>query len=128
MKSLQPRAMGFSLGGLDGERLAWSDGEASIRDVLWNILLTRPGERVMRPEFGAGLSRYLHQPNNETTRRLIADVAHKAIRRWEPRIEIVDLRVTSRPGQPSEVILTLDYRLLTSGQRELINFGLQLQS
>jgi len=120
--------MGFPLGGLDEERLVWSRGEASIRDVLWNILLTRPGERVMRPEFGAGLGRFLHQPNNETTRRLIADVAAKAIRRWEPRIEVVDLRVTGSPGQPGEVILAIDYRLLTSGRRELINFGLQLQS
>ena len=41
-------------------------------------LLTRPGERLMRPEFGAGIRSFIHHPNNETTRALIADAAQEA--------------------------------------------------
>ena len=37
--------------------------EESIKQCIKIILLTRPGEQLMRPWFGAGLSRFLHQSN-----------------------------------------------------------------
>ena len=45
-------------------RLDWPDLAASVRQSIRIILSTRPGEQLMRPEFGAGLDRLLHAPNN----------------------------------------------------------------
>lgn len=128
MSAMETPAVSFPLGGVDDGRMRWSSANASVREVLWNILLTRPGERVMRPEFGAGLMQFVHQPNNQTTRRLMADVALKAVQRWEPRIDVIDLKVESDPRNLSQVVLTLDYRLRASGIRETMNLALQLQS
>ncbi len=109
-------------------RLGWAADNQSVRDVIWNILLTRPGERLMRPEFGAGIREFIHHPNNETTRRLMADVARRSIRRWEPRVELLELTVNSDPLQLNHVILSLRYRLKLNGAQDGFEFGLQLSN
>lgn len=113
----------FPLGGFDTtNRLPWS----TVREVIWNILLTQPGERLMRPDFGAGLKQFIHKPNNETTRRLMADMALNAVRRWEPRIDILALTVSSEPTQLNKVILTLRYRIKATATEDSLELGLQL--
>lgn len=116
----------FSLNGFDQGKFLWASGNDSVRDVLWNILLTSPGERLMRPEFGAGLKQFIHQPNNETTRRLIADQALRAIQRWEPRISVQDLRVETTQAL-NEVTLRLLYQIKQTGEQNSLQLGLQLQ-
>lgn len=122
------RILSFPLAGTgtDGS-FTWAASSDSVRDVVWSILLTEPGERLMRPEFGAGLKRYIHQPNNETTRRLIADVALKALQRWEPRIDIIELNVTSSARELNRVSLNIFYRIRATGTQETVQLGLQLQ-
>src|SRR5688572_18604675 len=123
------QSLSFPLGGLDSnDHLSWSTGNTSIREVIWNILLTQPGERLMRPEFGAGLKQFIHKPNNETTRRLMADLALNAIKRWEPRITILELSVSSDPAQLNKVTLMLRYRIKLTGEQDSLELGLQLQS
>lgn len=128
MATPRVQLQGFPLGGVSDGRLEWSLGAQSVRESLWHILLTRPGERVMRPEFGAGLTRFLHHPNNENTRQLIADVARRAIERWESRIDIVQIAVDSDPRALNRAVLTLDYRIRADGARETMDLGLELQS
>lgn len=90
-------------------------GERSIRESLWNILLTRPGERLLRPEFGAGLPNFIHQPNDETTRSLIASTVTRAIERWEPRIVLDEVQVVMEPGVRTEIAVSVRYRMRHGG-------------
>lgn len=107
-----PRNLSWPLRGVDDQgRLPYAEDEQSVREVLLNILLTRPGERLMRPDFGAGLLDFIHQPNNETTRHLMADVARKSIEQWEPRVAIEEVVVRAHPASPAEVHLSVHYRL-----------------
>ena len=48
-------------------------GMDRIRQSIEQILDTEPGERIMLPEFGCGLRRYLMEPNTLTTRTAIAE-------------------------------------------------------
>jgi hypothetical protein len=115
------------LPGLDGEgRPAWRRGNASVREVMLNILLTRPGERLMRPEFGAGIRNFIHHPNNETTRALIADAALRALTRWEPRVTIEEVRVVADRERLSHVNLSVRYRLLADGSQDMLELALNL--
>jgi phage baseplate assembly protein W len=117
------------LDGVDADgRLAWAEGNKSLRECMLNILLTRPGERLMRPEFGAGLRNFIHYPNNETTRALIADAARRALDRWEPRVTIEDVRVLADPERPSFAHLSIHYRIRFDGSRERLDFSLNLGS
>lgn len=115
------------LPGLDEDgRPAWRRGNASVREVMLNILLTRPGERLMRPEFGAGIRNFIHHPNNETTRALIGDATLRALTRWEPRVTIEKVRVVPDRERLSHVNLEVRYRLLADGSRETLELALDL--
>ncbi|HEX5125596.1 MAG TPA: GPW/gp25 family protein, partial [Rhodocyclaceae bacterium] len=52
----------------------WPGLEQSVRESIRILLSTRPGEQLMRPDFGAGLDRLLHEPNVLATRRQIRDL------------------------------------------------------
>ena len=56
--------------GSDG-RLAWSEGEANVRESIRIILMTELNERVRLPGFGGSLGLYLFEPNTVTTRHLL---------------------------------------------------------
>ena len=96
--------------GPDG-RLRLIGGERKIQQGIWIILATGPGERVMRPEFGAGLPRDVFSPNDPRNRALIAVRAREALIRNEPRIDVLDVRVDADPDEDSRVLIHVDYRV-----------------
>ena len=122
-----PSILSWPLGEVIEGRLNWSADDQSVREVMLNILLTRPGERLMRPDFGAGLLNFVHQPNNETTRNLIAGVVRKSLAQWEPRVVVDEVTVEPSPSNVAEVHITIFYKLLhTQAPSELgvtLNLG-----
>lgn len=128
MSTPRPELLSFPFGGLDEDsgRLVWSSGNQSVREVMLNILLTRPGERLMRPSFGAGLRNYIHLPNNETTRALIADSTRRAIERWEPRVTVDEITVQPDGQRLSHVSLSIHYRLKYDATREELTLSIDL--
>jgi len=72
--------------------LSFPSLDDSVRQAIRVIVQTRPGEQLMRPDFGAGLSEFLHEPNTLTTRRRIRDVVSEALGRWEDRIVLDRVR------------------------------------
>jgi Bacteriophage baseplate protein W len=90
-------------------RLSYAEDAQCLREALWNVLMTSPGERLMRPSFGAGLSRWIGQPNNESTRSLIASSITAAIGKWEQRIALSGVSVAPDETNASRVVITVDY-------------------
>lgn len=113
---------------LDNGQLRFAEDNASIRQVIWNILATRPGERLMRPDFGAGLHNYIHQSNNETTRNLIKDAVYRSVTRWEPRVELTSVQVLPDVEQISHVNVSIHYRIRQNGGTGRLDLNLQLAS
>jgi len=68
------------------------DEMAHIRQSIQDILLTLPGERVMRREYGSWLRFLIDAPQDPITMMDIHVASIGAIRRWEPRVRIRDLR------------------------------------
>lgn len=115
------------LTGLDAQgHPDWRRGNASVREVMLNILLTNPGERLMRPDFGAGIRQFIHYPNNETTRALIADAARRALSRWEPRVTVESVRALPDDQLLSQVHLEVRYRLPSDDRRQSLELTLDL--
>ena len=88
----------------DVETVAYA---ADIQQAIRIILLTAPGERVMRPDFGAGLKALIFEPMNTTTAALAQYNVQKALIQWEPRIDQVTVKVTP---QPTTGCLSIDVR------------------
>jgi len=124
---LAPLQLGWPLGlRPDDGALAYPSLEDSIRDQIKIVLLTRPGELLLHPTFGAGLEDLLHQPNTLTTRRRIRDVIARALERWEPRIQVDAVEVTEADGRPDAVRVALRYRIRRTGVAETFPFDLVL--
>jgi uncharacterized protein len=113
--------------GPDG-RTAWSEGEVNVREALRIILMTNQGERLMLPDFGGGLSRFLFEPNIVTTRHLIADRITKALAEWEPRILVESVDVQPDPDDPEAAIATVTYKLVATQARERVSLNVTLAS
>ena len=126
---MPPPLLGWPLFALPDEhgRLDWPDLEASVRQSIRVILSTRPGEQLMRPEFGAGLDRLLHAPNNLSTRRQIRDWTMSALSRWERRILLDRVDVLEVPGRPSELRVEIAYRLARSGAADAVAVTVRLE-
>ncbi|CAN7527576.1 MAG: baseplate assembly protein [Variovorax paradoxus] len=107
--------------------LAWPDLATSVRDGIRAILSTRPGEQLMRPEFGGGLDRLLHAPNTIATRREMRDLVQDALTRWESRILLDRVEVWEVAGAPSQVRVEIAYRLARSGQAGAMNVTVDLE-
>lgn len=124
---LYGRSVGFPPRvGPDGSMI-WSEGELNVRESISIILRTRPGERLMRPDFGCGLDRYLFEPNTISTLRLIQEEIKRALLRWEPRIALNDIQVFTNPSDVHAVDITIYYTLIATQKRERLNLTLALQ-
>ncbi len=126
MSSIFGRSLSFPPRvGSDG-RFVWSQGETNIRESIAVILQTEPGERVGLPEFGAGLGRFLFEPNNAATHARVQDAAQRALARWEPRIQVESLEMQVDPDDPENALMTLTYRLVATASRERLTVGIAL--
>jgi phage baseplate assembly protein W len=108
--------------GADG-RFVWSQGEDNIRESIAVILKTEAGERLMLSQFGAGLGRYLFEPNEAATHTRIQDAIASTLARWEPRIEVEDVSVVPDPQDPQAALATITYRLVATSARERITLN-----
>ena len=109
-------------------RIAWSSGEANIRESIFIILMTRFQERINLPDFGANLGVFLFEPNTVTTRHLIETEIERALRRWEPRITVDSVSVVSDASDPLLAIATITYRLVASQALQRVSVALALGS
>ncbi len=111
--------------GPDG-RLAWSEGEANVRESIRIILMTELNERVRLPGFGGSLGLYLFEPNTVTTRHLISDRIVKALEQWEPRMLVQSVDVDPDPSDSQAAIATIIYKLVATQSRERVSLNVTL--
>ena len=111
--------------GPDG-RLAYSTGADNVRESIRVILITDRQERIMLPQFGGGLTRYLFQPNTPATHRLIQESITQSLARWEPRVELESVRVVADPDDNRAAVATLHYRVRATGLSDRTSISVQL--
>ncbi len=108
-------------------RLDYPGLEDSVRQTIKIILSTRPGEQLMRPDFGAGLDLLLHEPNTLSTRRQIRDRVQESLTRWEPRIILDAVEVWEVANQPTYLRVEIAYRLVRNGSPGQVALTVQLE-
>jgi phage baseplate assembly protein W len=95
-------------------QFAFKGGEEKIRQSIWIILSTAPGERQMRPDFGCGIHDLVFEPNTAALRGLVQQKVRDSLTRYEPRIDVTDVRVEAPPEQRNYLLIRVDYRLRTN--------------
>jgi uncharacterized protein len=104
------KGWGFPVRQDDQTGVAISYGEESIRESIWIILATAPGERVMRPDFGCGIHRWVFELNDAATLGQVAKDVREALTRWEPRIDVLDVD-TEEKGRGEVLLINIHYRV-----------------
>lgn len=66
---------------------------AAIRNSIFNILTTTPGQKILNPYFGCNLMQYLFTPVNQTVAKQVGDEIYQAITAWEPRVNVEKIQV-----------------------------------
>ncbi len=91
--------------------LSLSAGERSIAESVWLILSTSPGERAMNPDFGCGIQTMVFAPNSSAVHAELAHHVEEALLRFEPRIEVLDVRVEGGGDLQNVALIAIDYRV-----------------
>lgn len=88
--------------------------EEDIQQAIRLILMTRPGERVMRPEFGCRIYEYLFGTADYTSLSGMRHAVEEALENWEPRITEVNVNVRLENGESGFILIEIDYRVRTT--------------
>ena len=72
---------------------------------------TKPGERVMRPEFGCRAHELLFEPRNASTETLMQQYVSDALRMWEPRITVQWVDVLIDENQDGAILVEVYYTI-----------------
>lgn len=96
-------------------QMAYAD--EAVRQSIWMILSTAPGERLMRPDFGCGIHDLVFAPVNAGTIGRITGDVQRALTTWEPRIDLLAIDVGAEPDQPNHLTIQISYRVRTTNNR-----------
>ena len=93
----------------DGQ-IALATHEVDVRQSIHIILGTALGERVMRADFGVGLSDIVFETLSTATITQVRKLVEDALVNWEPRIDNVTVHVTPEPNR-GVLNVGVDYRI-----------------
>jgi uncharacterized protein len=81
-----------------------------IEQSLTILLRTRPGERVMRPDYGCALDDLLFEPVDAGIITYIKDLISSAILYYEPRVNLQNINILTEPAMiwEGKVLIELD--------------------
>jgi Bacteriophage baseplate protein W len=101
--------------------------EDDVRQAITIILATNPAERVMRPDFGAGLDRFVFEPVNVATVTQLRARVREALIAWEPRVDVLEVDVSPQGDPPNVLLIELQYRVRATNAVQNLVYPFYLQ-
>jgi phage baseplate assembly protein W len=90
--------------------------EEDIRQSIFIILETAPGERVMRPNFGCGIHELVFTALDSTAIQRIRSLVEEALRRCEARIDVLGITVDEEVTVDGQLLIEIEYRVRKTNQ------------
>lgn len=119
--------VGFPLRLTSEQKLESAIYEDDIRQAIRIILGTNPGERLMRPDFGAGLNQFVFEPVNTTTMAQVKTRVEEALIDWEPRIDIDEVKVSADSSDRNTLLIEVQYRVRATDSRQNLVYPFYLE-
>lgn len=95
--------------------------EQELEQAMRIVLLTYPGERPMRPEFGSRLRDYVFASADQQTANALSAEVEYSLTRWEPRVDIVSVDVTVDELMRTRMFIDITYKTKgTNDRRNLV--------
>ena len=90
--------------------------EEDIRQSIFIILETAPGERLMRPNFGCGIHELVFTALDSTAIQRIRSLVEEALRRCEARIDVLGVTVDEEVNNNGQLLIEIEYRVRKTNQ------------
>ena len=88
-----------------------------IAESLTILFTTRPGERILRADYGCGLDDLIHEPVNLSLTTYIKDIITKSVLFYEPRIELTRTDILTEDALEGRVKILLEGIVRASNTR-----------
>lgn len=108
-------------------RFAMSEGAMDVKESIYIILMTRLGERFIRPNFGSTLQNYTFMDVNMTNITLMTRDLAGQLETQEPRINDVDITIDAVTRQGC-LLITIGYTLIESNETDNMVFPFYLDN
>lgn len=102
--------------GKEGDPTVMSSDEENIRQSLWMLFSTSPGERIHRYDYGCPLRSYVFDSLDVTTQTLLAEQIRKSVILFEPRISLDSLTFDTE-AQEGILYINLEYTIRQTNRR-----------
>lgn len=101
--------------------------EEDIRQSLYLLIATSPGERILHPAYGCDLQKFVFEPMSETLRHEIKDAVSRAISLFELRVVVEEVEVFLVSIEPGIVHIVVKYTIIQTNSRGNIVYPFYLQ-
>jgi phage baseplate assembly protein W len=101
-------------------RTATTDRSEHIRDLIEQVLFTAQGERVNRPDFGAGVERLVFAPNSDELATATRTIVQGSLQHW--LASVVEVEAVETRSDEGTLEITVVYTELDSGERRATSF------
>lgn len=95
-----------------------------VEQLIRQVLLTSPGERIHRPHFGAGLRQMVFAPNDPTSARLVEATTRHALEKWLGSLITVADVTASSIGE--SLVVVVGYTTRSRGEQNLLSVEVAL--
>jgi uncharacterized protein len=102
--------------------------EENVRQCLFIILGTAPGERIYRPDFGCRIHDLMFAANDPMTSALAASYCEEAIYKYEPRVESVKCRARRNADEPNRLDVVIEYEIRGKNDKRNLVFPFYLKN
>lgn len=109
----------FAIDAGGGRATEEGDYEAYIRQLIRQVLMTAPGERINRPDFGAGVRRMVFAPNNPATASLTQTLIYQALSRW--LATVIKVEEVAVSAEQEKLLITVHYMVIQRGTSRILN-------
>ncbi|CAN7512008.1 GPW/gp25 family protein [Variovorax sp. LjRoot84] len=101
--------------------------DKDVEQAILIIMGTDPGERVMRPDFGAGLRAFVFEPLNPATMEALRRRVNEALVDWEPRIDVEKVSASAAAGGEGKVLIEVSYRVRATNSHHNLVYPFYLE-
>jgi phage baseplate assembly protein W len=98
-----------------------------LKSNIKNLLLTKRGERIMNPLFGAGVETVLFEPITEEFEDKIQEIITKSVEKYIPNVDVEEINVdmSNENKDKNLVNISLKFRSRSTGNSGLVSFNVQ---
>lgn len=102
--------------------IALARGTDELEQAMRLILMTYPGERPMRPEFGSRLRDFVFNGATWENATAVGNEVRAALLRWEPRVEVTEVAVSPDSDDLGLLYVDIGYAVKATNDRRNLVF------